>query len=264
MSWFAGYTEFYDFARGAQHFRYTTVDRPLTYQQQAYTYAAIKRSGLSESPDLTRNTLDLTAPATLPLLDLYRGAALLDVVNVTLYRMSRSDSSVQARWVGTIGSVSFVAGGQATIHCLPPMASLQATGLKRCWQRACPHVVYGAGLGQCNADQASMRVDATLTGVQGSTVQAAEFASKPDNWFALGWIEWPDGTATQRRFVIQHVGDTLTLLTPARAAVGTVVSTFPGCDQSLATCHDKFNNDVNFGGQPWIPETNPFGNNSVY
>lgn len=264
MSWFAGYVEFYDFSQGAQHWRYTTVDRPLTYQQQSYDYAAIKRGNLSESQDLTRNTLDLTVPDSLSVLDPFKPGPFLDTINVMLYEMSRADGSVTPRWLGEIGSVSFVENSQATIHCMPPMAATRATGLKRCWQKTCPLVIYSSGLGQCNANQQAMRVDATITSVAGSVVKAAAFATKPDNYFALGWIEWPDGLQMQRRFIIQHTGDTLYLLTPASMSVGTVVATYPGCDQSLDTCYTKFNNWINYGGQPWIPQKNPFGNDSIF
>lgn len=264
MSFLARNIEFFDFARGAQHWRYVSENRPLTYLGATYTYANIKRGKLGETQDLTRNTLDLTVPDTLPLLDLYRGAPTLDVINVTMYRQRKSDGTTAQAWSGVIGSVSFGAGGAATVHCLPPMASLRGTGLKRCWQRACPLVVYSAGLGQCNANQAAMRVNGTLTTVTGATVKAAAFATRPDQWFANGWIEWTVGLATERRFVTSHIGDTLTLLTPALADVGTVVAAYPGCDQTLATCDSKFGNAVNYGGQPWIPQKNPFGSDSVF
>lgn len=255
--------EFYDFARGAQHWRYTTENQPLIYQQQTYTYQSIKRSAISESGDLARNVLDITVPQSLPLLDLYRGTAPMEQISITLRKLRKGAETVHTIWVGEIGSVEWQ-HNTAVIHGLPPMAGLRGLGLKRNWQKQCPLVIYSAGLGQCNADRTSKRVDATLTTVSGATVKAAAFATKQDRWFDGGWIEWTVGTATERRFIETHVGDTITLLTPALVGVGTIVAAYPGCDQTLKTCDEKFDNAVNYGGQPWIPTKNPFGGDPIF
>jgi hypothetical protein len=36
------------------------------------------------------------------------------------------------------------------------------------------------------------------------------------------------------------------------------VTLYPGCDRSLAMCDERFNNAVNHGGFPWLPNSNPF------
>lgn len=265
MGFFNRTSEFYAFARGVQTWLYTSDDRAVTYNTHIYQPIAMKRGTISESADLTRNTLDITVPQGIALLDLFRGTAPLDVIGITLYQLPKGATQATTRWIGEIGSVTFATGGTATIHGLPPMATLQGNGLKRCWQKACPLNLYGAEQpGGCNASAAAMRVNATLTSVTGSVVQGATFAGQPNAWFAGGWIEWSSGTATERRFIISHTGDTLTLLTPALVPVGTVVAAYPGCDHTLATCNSKFNNAVNYGGQPWIPGINPFGSNSVF
>lgn len=258
MSLLSRHVEFYDFTRGPQHWRYVAEKRPLVVDAQTYDYASIKRGRIVDSADAGRATLDLTVTGDLPLLDLYRGTAPMEDVGLSLYRLRTSDSTVTRLWTGTVGSVEFTATG-ATIHCLPPIAAARGLGLRRTWARNCPHALYSAGLGQCNANRAPLRVDAALATVAGAQVQAAAWAAYPDGWFAGGWIEWQVGTATERRFIVAHAGITLTLLTPPLAAVGTIVATYPGCDGTLATCNSRFGNSANFGGQPWIPEKNPFG-----
>lgn len=264
--------EFYDFAREAQHYRYANGVRELTYQTQVYAPYVIKRTDLGETQDLSRNMLDLTVPLTLPILDLFRAPSPLEVIELTLFSLRDGDATADSLWIGEIGSVEFQAR-KAIIHCLPPMATLKGLGLRRNWQKQCPLVVYGAGLGQCNASKAAMRVDATITGVTGAQIQAAEFASKPDGWFAGGWMEWSTGEITGRAFIVQHVGQTCTVLVAPPLPVGTVVATYPGCDHTLNTCASKFissnpadinGNSANYGGQPWIPEKNPLAGDSVY
>lgn len=264
MGFFSRVAEFYDFARGVSHHRYAAGDRSLVYQQQTYVAGTIKRSGLSESSDLARNVLDLSVPDSLPLLDLYRGTAPLDQIEVMLYGLRAGESTAKVLWEGEIGSVEWTSASTAIIHCLPPMASLQGLGLRRNWQKSCPHVVFGVGLGQCNADRQAFRLDATLSDVSGRVVKAAAFADKPGGWFAGGWIEWSAGGHVQRRFVVEHVGDTLTLLTPALVDALTDVAGYPGCDHTLLGGCTKLNDTDNFGGQPWIPTKNPFGGDPIY
>jgi len=263
MSFFARDSELYDFVRGPTVYRYTSDDRPLIVAGQTYLAYALKRGAVSESADLTRNTLDITVPLALPLLELFRPVAPLDPIGITLSRRRKGSAVVEVQWIGEIGSVEF-ATAQAIIHGLPPMASLRAQGLLRCWQKNCPLVVYSAGLGQCNASRTALRVDATITGVAGATCQSAAFAAHPDGYFAGGDLEWTDGPVTERRFVLDHVKDTLTLLTPARMTVGLQLAAYPGCDHTLATCDRKFKNADNYGGQPWIPTKNPFGGDPIY
>ncbi|AGG89937.1 phage BR0599 family protein [Rhodanobacter denitrificans] len=263
MSFLSRWTEFYDFARGVEHYRYTTDNAPLVYNGQTYTYGNIKRSGLNESGDLARAVLDLSVPITLPLLDLYRGASPMQEIAITLYRKRKSDGVVETRWVGVIGGVEW-STHKAIIHGLPPLASLQGQGLTRNWQKGCPLTTYSTGLGQCNVDRETMRVNATVTGASGSTVTAAEWAAKADGWFSGGYLEWSVAGVVERRAIVSHVGSTLTLLLPLRAPVGTVVASYPGDDHSLTTCANKFHNDINYGGDPFIPEKNPMGADPIY
>jgi len=261
MGFFDRTPELYLFSRGAATWRYTSDDRDVIVGQSTYAQAALKRGAISESADLTRNTLDINAPESLPLLQLFKPSAPLDLIQINLLALPKGATTPVMKWSGLIGSVTFATGGKATIHCLPPSASLKANGLTRAWQKSCPHTL---GDSQCMVSMAAFKVTGTLTSVQGNVIQAAAFASKPDGWFAGGYILWPDGVNTQRRFVLQHTGQTLTLLTPALCAVGTVVDAYPGCDHTLATCATKFGNDINYGGQPWIPDVNPFGSNPVF
>lgn len=263
MGVFSRNSEFIDFARGPQHWRYTSDDRPLIFGSQTYEPAPVKRARISESFDAARNVLDIDVPLTLPILDIYRGTSPMADINVTLYRRRKSTGVVKIAWIGIIGSVEFKPT-IATIHGLPPSSRLSGNGLNRCWAKQCDRLVYGSGLGECNKDPNVMRVDGTLNAVTGSTVKAAAFATKPDGWFSGGWVEWTEGTAVERRFIVEHVGDTLTLLTPALTTLGRIVATYPGCDHTLQTCHDKFDNSDNYGGDPWIPAKNPFGNDPIY
>lgn len=263
MGLFSRNVELISIVRGAAQWAYACGNRPITLSGVVYQPAAIERGSISESADLTRNTLDLTMPQDLDVLSQFRGASPLQPMSVTLMRQRLSDGLLSTLWVGMVGSVTWETH-DAIMYCLPPMASMQALALKRCWQVACPHVLYGAGDGQCNAGMAAVQVSATITSVVGNVIQAAAFAAQPDGYWAGGYLSWQTGGITEVRFITNHTGASVTLLTPALMTVGTVVNALPGCDHTLATCNSKFKNAVNYGGQAWIPAKNPFGNGSIY
>ena len=42
-------------------------------------------------------------------------------------------------------------------------------------------------------------------------------------------------------------------------AVSDIVVAAPGCSRKIDTCVNKFSNELNFGGYPYIPIKNPMG-----
>ncbi|KAF1009053.1 MAG: hypothetical protein GAK28_00686 [Luteibacter sp.] len=265
MSLFSRYSEWYHFARGPQIWGYTSDSTPIVYGGVAYQSAPIKRGKLSESTDAGRNTLDLDVPTALPVLDQFRGTSPMGHVHLLLYRRRKGAEAVEIRWQGAIGSVQFKPKGITMIHCLPPTALLSTNGLNRRWTKQCDRVLGSAGLGECNVDLERFRIDATIIDVAGRVVTAAAFGSKPDGWFTAGELVWttPNG-GQERRFITEHKGTSLTLLTPALLATGTVVASYPGCDHTMATCDTTFGNSPNYGGQLNKPTKNPYGNEPIY
>lgn len=250
--------EFYEFRRGVASWLYTSRRKPLVYQGRTFEPATIKRSGISQSQELQRNTLDLTVPLNLPVLSQFQPVAAIAKITLLVRVLPSGETTARGIWGGSVSNIEDN-NHRAIIHCLPASAGLAATGLAGCWQKTCRHDLYGPG---CGASRADVRVDGTLTAVTTTTVEAAAFAGKPDGWFDGGFITWstPDGLI-ELRYVISHVGAVLTLLTPANVAVGTVVATYPGCNRTTDDCDTKHHNIPRFGGQPYIPPKVPFNNN---
>lgn len=86
-------------------------------------------------------------------------------------------------------------------------------------------------------------------------IVVAAAAARPNGWLKAGEIITP----TERRLIVEHNGAEITLNYPFRAmAAGMEVTLYAGCDHSIETCDDKFNNLVNFLGFPYTPSLNPF------
>jgi len=62
--------------------------------------------------------------------------------------------------------------------------------------------------------------------------------------------------AGQLRAIKLYQASTITLMVPfvgGPPAPGDGFQAWAGCDRQLGTCASKFNNIMNFGGQPFIP-----------
>lgn len=143
------------------------------------------------------------------------------------------------------------------------MAKLSATSIQevlnsqvpvKVYSPACPYELYGTGCG-LNKLAYRLTVPFSSSSIAGLTVVNTLFASQPDGYYTGGWVE----TADERTTILDHTGDTLTVMFGLRVAVDDVVDfyVFPGCDKLINTCKNKYNNEIQFGGFPWIPPKNP-------
>ena len=86
--------------------------------------------------------------------------------------------------------------------------------------------------------------------------------AKKDGWANFGFVRFTSGENANLEFeVLTNVYDTdddavvITLLEPAAfdIAVDDYFTVTAGCDRTIATCRDKFQNVVNYGGFPTVP-----------
>ncbi|MFY9326485.1 MAG: DUF2163 domain-containing protein [Georgfuchsia sp.] len=103
----------------------------------------------------------------------------------------------------------------------------------------------------------------TVTGTIDSQTSAyilvdAARTEAADSWRG-GVLTFTSGTNDNRTYEIKNsaADGTLTLLLPLAYDVtaGDAYSLIPGCDKTLATCRDTYNNVVNFRGFPHVPGT---------
>jgi uncharacterized phage protein (TIGR02218 family) len=151
---------------------------------------------------------------------------------------------------------------------------MRRSGARARFQRNCRHALYGKGCGVNKEDYAlAGRVDS----VSGLTLVVPEAAGEASGWFTGGVVEFPDGSF---RMITAHSGSSVTLSRASRFVVdsipasgygqnygeyygGVSVTLYPGCDRTMATCKNKFNNLDNNGGFRWIPSKNPMGGSSI-
>ena len=124
---------------------------------------------------------------------------------------------------------------------------------RRLWQSSCTHTF---GDAMCQFDRSTMQ--ATFSAGPGSSEAqiATSVSPTPSNLYIQGTIIGVTGAnAGSSRTVANIAGGRvyvkLAFLSPI--LVGDQFQLLPGCDRTLSTCTNVFNNAIHFGGFPFIP-----------
>jgi len=123
---------------------------------------------------------------------------------------------------------------------------------RRLWQSSCTHVF---GDAMCRFNRSSL--PATFSAASGSTTTVIQGAPTTTTPYAQGTIiAVTGGNAGYSRTISTFVSGgavTVKLAFLSPVAVGDQFQLLPGCDRTLATCTNVFNNAIHFGGFPYIP-----------
>ena len=263
--------ELYLFQIGNDFYRFCNGEKDFSYAGQTYAAVPIKRTAISSSGALDKQTLTVSVGPDNLLAVRLRGAVLSSVVTLILRQGHRDDPDKQflVAWVGRVLDVGGNPDdGSRSLTCQPASTSLKRIGLRRNWQYGCPHVLYGD---QCRASIAAASVQVTPTARQGRSVSLASgWNAQPVEKYNGGLAMW-DGNV---RTIVRANTTDIQLGAQATFDIGTVLTLALGCDHlrdDCSTIHTPVDeadygggNIRNFGGQPFIPTTNPVGYVSNY
>lgn len=260
--------ELYEFAYQGLITRYTSADANVVVNLIPYTsWAALSRTDIEDSgKNIASANMTITAAPDFPPAQLFAVYPPSDVVNLMIKRVQANDmTDPKVIWAGRVLSVSWP-NDSVKMTCQSLFTRLKQPGLRRLYGKTCPHLLYQQGAGACNVNPAAFRASVTISAVNGLQVVSSGFASFEDGYFVGGKLEIEVSPGIYEKRGIQlHVGDTVTMTHALHNFIpGLTVDAYPGCDKRIETCHNKFNNVVNFGGTPYIPTKNPFSNSSVF
>jgi uncharacterized phage protein (TIGR02218 family) len=123
---------------------------------------------------------------------------------------------------------------------------------RRLWQSGCTHVF---GDAMCLFDRSSLA--ATFAAAGGSTTTVIQGAPVTATPYAQGTVIGVTGANAGASRTISSFasggGVTVKLAFLSPVNIGDQFQLLPGCDRTLATCTNIFNNAVHFGGFPYIP-----------
>ncbi|EKF9276369.1 phage BR0599 family protein [Vibrio cholerae] len=253
--------ELYEFRRGGDAWRYTSAADNALYGSYEYLAVPVKRSSIEQSTEMGKTGLRITFARDIEVAQDFIATPPSEITMLTLYRQHRGDGETVAVWMGRVLNAEW-RGSEVELNCEPVYSSLQRIGLRRLYQRNCPHVLYGTA---CGASAVVFRVTGTVASLNGTLLSVPTAAGFPVGHFAGGYATWAANGITEKRMITAHSSDTITLsAVPPGLAVGDAITLYPGCDRTLNTCHSKFGNSENFGGFPFIPTKNPFGGSPIY
>lgn len=263
----------YEFNTAGQVYRYTDYPSAITWNSVEWAPFPIKHTEVKQSNELSKNSLTVTIPIKGEFADIFVGWSPDHIVTFTLRRGHFGSSDVLVYWKGRVSSHN-LKKETIELKCESIFTSMRRAGIRARFQRNCRHAVYSKG---CGLDKTDFAVPGALTAIAGLTLTIPEAATKPDGWFQGGIVEFSDGSF---RMALSHVGDQVRISRASRHAIeafsdagyglsygqyygGVSVILYPGCDRTLATCKNKFNNLNNQGGFKWIPSKNPMGGSSL-
>jgi uncharacterized phage protein (TIGR02218 family) len=139
------------------------------------------------------------------------------------------------------------------LRCRSHLELLNVQMPRRLWQSSCTHLF---GDAMCQFDRSSLQ--ATFSAGPGSTSTqiATAISPNPANLYTQGTITGVTGANAGSSRTLANLEEgwvyvKLPFLAPVM--VGDAFQLLPGCDRTLATCTNVFNNATHFGGFPYIP-----------
>lgn len=254
--------ELYEFLDGSTAYRYTSADGDVVYGGNTYTAVPISRSAVEATSEVARLALNITCSRDVSILDLFSLMPPAEIVSVTVRRLHSGDGEAITLWMGRILDVA-INPDSAEIHCESVYTSLKRVGLRRLYQKNCPHVLFE---GECALNRAAFSSSQNVVSVAGTMIELDSLGSFDWDYFSGGYLEWESTTGYfQRRAIRSRDTDSLIISFPLPGlAASDVVTIYPGCNHTLATCEAKFSNNLNFGGMPYWPTKNPFDGTIIY
>lgn len=255
----------YEFAWGPTVWRYTSADRDVPWNGNTWTAIPIKDDGFTQGANA--NDLTITLPRRLEVCQLFNGTPPSTSIFITCRRFHKDDPDEEANtyWIGKIGTVKAKNAATTEIVSIPIGRTVRRVGLRLCWEKGCPHVLYDAG---CRADKNLFKIATTITSLTGDTVVVASLGAYAGGQYAGGLLEWeatPEGALDYRAIEASGGGNALKLLgSTDRLTVGQAVNIYIGCNLTPEVCNNVFNNLPNYGGFPFLPSKSPFDGNQVF
>jgi len=118
----------------------------------------------------------------------------------------------------------------------------------------------------CLVNPAGYTATAAVESVSMNRLLKTPALTQAVSWFSAGRLTWlTGGNAGAVEYVAQYAPGFVVLLRPGVAAIqaGDTFSIVAGCDHTLGTCAAKFNNAINFQGEPFLPGLDPVFARSV-
>jgi len=243
---------------GAEFWSYTSTDYNISHDGRTFLAALIKRSDIVLDLNSLKTRLEVDVDLSNTFARNFISEPIEGTVKLTIYR--RHADSYVTYWKGYLQGVKFLSKSIKILLGLK-ISSLKRFGLMRKFQRNCGLALYSTWCTISKTDS-DYYVDGIINSIDGTTIDATIFSSKADEWFIGGIFKTDNGSALQK--IVYHSSTEIRIARSVSAlSVGDTFRAWAGCDHLKPTCKDKFGNKLNYGGQPYLPDKNPFIGDAV-
>lgn len=112
------------------------------------------------------------------------------------------------------------------------------------------------GDARCQVDLEALTVTGAVSAVTDRRSFSDASRAEDDGFWNGGLITWTSGANAGRKMEVKSFAAgafTLFLPMPGEIAEGDAYSLRPGCDKKFSTCKNRYNNVINFRGEPHVP-----------
>jgi hypothetical protein len=172
-------------------------------------------------------------------------------INVTIYRLQQLSGARVIWWQGPVRGVNFMNRMRVAKFRIPDgLEDAMRTELPRPRaQRLCNHALYDT---MCQILEADHDHTTTVVSVDGTEVVVNSVDTAET--YEGGQLIFN----SERRGIVTQDGTTLRLDAPFRGlATSSSITLLAGCKHNVTYCFERFNNVINYGGAPGLPDKNP-------
>jgi hypothetical protein len=252
-------TELYRFLGTYANFYYTSGQRKVTYQApdetapNVYLPIAISRAPITAGTQSDDGLdMDIELAVTNDIVQTYGFQSAPPSLVLTIFRFHSLDEVV-SYWQGPVNNIK-VDNGVATIRSLSLLSSALLSNLPNVYyQSPCNHILYDE---RCKVSEAAFKTEANVIAINGRVI-TLDNAGTLDGKLIGGDFVLASG---ERRMITAQNGvQVIVNFAFSKINIGDIIAMSAGCDLSYTgDCMIKFNNQINFGGFPFIPSLNPF------
>ena len=234
-----------------------------------FEFAGINRGEITETTSSSRSEVWISLPTSHPAMVAAQAWDEPEEITVTIWvtYLADPDEEYVLRFTGRVTGIE---PGKvlSRLICEDPLTDMDRASAAQVASVDCRHNHYfteddGTG---CRLDLEDWQQTVEVTTVTAKVLTVPLAALQPDGTYRLGILEY----AGAEYLIAAHVGSSLTLarVVPGLAAAVALdpveLLIAPGCDKKIATCVDRFDNVLNFGGLPgMVRGETPFDGRSI-
>lgn len=236
---------------------YTDHDTPVVVDGQTYQAAdSMSPSAVSSSSGLAVDNLEfagMLSSAAITEADILSGR--YDHAEISIFMVNYMDPTMgkldlKTGWLGEVT----LQGGQFIAEMRGLSSRLQQT-IGDVYTSTCRAQL---GDSKCGVNLTSYTVTGTVTAVEATHAFTDSSKTQPNDYFSRGLITFTSGANNGSSMEVREFSAgrfALFLPLPNPIAIGDHYTAVAGCDKVFDTCTARFNNALNFRGEPHVPGT---------